>query len=383
MKNTKMSKKKIKIGIICTKASSEKKKDELVNVNSSLRKWLSIDTVPKKYCIDNYKGQCCVPGDVSVAMYIRKYYSEEVIVDIILCKEITKSRLDQNDINFMLIYDLLEAFHNIKRIDKRLYNQIKTALLTSKKVYPPASFQNFVNRKDKYINYLKKKKINTIPTITITHAQAMKCTPQQILQKVKKQKQPPWEGRFIAKILFGQESIGFKAFTKITDTNEKKVLNEIRTYLHLYKTKFNKGKPDNLPGFILQKYIEGFDKKNPEIRMYYIDGEYQYSIITTDKRVMIPKAENGTCKITTKTFEELKRFSKKVLNKLPPIKYKGKVVPKLLIRIDIACQKNFKKEWIVNEIEFVPSLYIEDISKIPEPELGDAIVKIAKKIVSR
>lgn len=370
-------KKRLKIGIICTKPSSEKKKDELLNVRSTNRWWLKgilKDPKLKVHCIYNDKKQCCVAGDVSVGMYIRENY-KNIDVDIIPFKEIDSKRLNQNDINFMLIYDILEAFHNLKY--KSLYLKIKKALLTSKKVYPPASFQNFVNRKDKYITYLNKKKVNTIPTITISHKQALeKGISTKILNRVKQQK---WN-KFIAKPLFGQESIGFKSFTPITDNNEAKILKELDKYINMYKN-MNKSKPEHLPGFIIQKYIEGFDKKNPEIRMYYIDSEYQYSIITTDNKVMIPSTENGTCKISNKTFEELKQYSKSVLNKLPKIKYKGKVVPKLLIRIDIACQKQFEKDWVVNEIEFVPSLYIEDISKIPEPKLGDTIVKIAKKIV--
>ena len=70
------------------------------------------------------------------------------------------------------------------------------------------------------------------------------------------------------------------------------------------------------------------------------------------------------------------------MNKLPPIKMKGKTLPRLLTRVDVGCEKKFAKPWIVNEVEFVPSLYIENVNYIPEIKLGDQMVKIVKKFVS-
>ena len=364
--------KKIKIGIICTRASSEKKKDELLNCNSNLRPWLK-DT-PKQFCIYRTRRgirQCCVPADVSVGMYI-KYTYDNVDVDIIPYKDISCKRLKQNTINFMLIYDLLEAFHNTK--SKAEYNRLKDALMKSKNVYPPPQFQQFVNDKSKYIPYLNKKKVNVIPTFKRSYKQLQRVgVSKDILNEVKQKK---WN-TFIAKPIFGQESIGFKKFTTIKDNNDQKVIQEIKHYIKHFKTKLEKGKPEHLPGIIFQKYIEGFDKNNPEIRMYYINGKYQYSIVTTDKKVSVPKQEKGTLQV--KPYKELQQFSKTVLNRLPKV-LKGTGSP-LLIRVDIACQKNFSKPWIVNEIEFVPSLYIEDISKIPEPNLGDTMIEITKKFV--
>lgn len=352
----------IRIGIILTKASSEKKKDELLNRNSTKRPWLK--NTPNKYCIyrDN---KCCLPGDVSIGMYIRETY-QNIRIDFIKVNEITKDRLKQNDMNFLIIYDLLEAFHNMK--DKVKYEQIKKALLESKNVYPSPKYQKFVNDKSIYIKHLNKKKVPVIPTFHYYYKSYINQKEQTVEKIINRVKRQGWD-QFIAKPIYGQESIGFKKF--------KKNLNQAKKELKEYLKKILE--QEKKPGVLIQKYIEGFDKNNPEIRMYFIGEEYQYSVITTDKFVSLPKEEKGTKDVPK--FKELKKFASDVLKKLPKITINKTKVPKLLTRIDIACQKKFSKPWIVNEIEFVPSLYIEDINLIPEPKLGDMMVKITKKLI--
>jgi hypothetical protein len=367
---------KYKIGIICTKASSEKKKDELLSCYSTKRWWLL--NTPKKYCINRLnkytkKVDECTAGDVSVAMYIKENY-KDILVDIIPVKEITIERLKSNDMNFLLIYDLLEAFHNIK--DQQLYKRIHSALSRSRNIYPPYSFQRYINDKSKYIKDLGKKKIKVIPTFKCNHNDFMKFGSENgILRKVKSKN---WD-EFIVKPLFGQESIGFKKFSPIKE-GEHKVLEEIKKYkLNTYKK--IKGGNRSLPGVIFQQYIKDFDTGIPEIRMYYICEKYQYSIVTSGNKVSIPSQEGGTKYICPSKFKKLKQFSYNIIKKLPKIKINSKIVPKLLIRVDIACGKDFKEPWLVNEVEFVPSLYIEDIRSVPEPLLAKTIVQITKKVV--
>lgn len=351
-------KKKYSIGIICTKPIYEKKKDELLNINSTKRPWLK--NTPYKICVTRRKlnniEEICVPGDVSVGMYLKEYYGDLFTIDIIPYKEISYERLQRNDLNFMLICDLLEVFHNEK--DKGLYETIKKALTTSRNIYPPYNFQKFVNEKQNYLNFLEKKGISVIPTLYIPESDFSDT--DNIYNKIIRK---GWD-QIIVKPTNGQESKDFYKF-KCTANDRKNCISEIEKYLTKIKSK-------NYPGILFQKYIDGFDKNNPEIRMYYINGEYKYSVITTDIKVSLPKQEKGT--LTVPNLEKLKRFSKYILNKLPEIKIRGKKLPKVLIRIDIACNKGFQKPWIVNEIEFVPSLYIEDVYHDPEPDLANAII---------
>lgn len=362
---------KLRIGIILTKPSSEKKKDELLACTSTKRPWLNqiLKTNGfKQYCIKNHNNKHCVPGDVSIGMYILYKYPN-IQVDLIAPKDITRERLKGNTINFLIIYDLLEAFHNLKKAKD--YERIKDALMKSNNIYPPPNFQKFVNDKSVYIKHLKNKKVRVIPTFDILRkAVEKKGIPRTVEYVSNKTKSQKWK-QFIAKPILGQESSDFKKFSKDEITAKKELTAYFdKKLLHNKKVKY--------PGILIQKYIEGFDKKNPEIRLYFIDGIYQYSVITTDKTVTLPRSERGTTHI--KNFAQLKKFAKRVVNSLPDIKMKGLRLPRLLMRIDVACQPNFGKPWIVNEIEFVPSLYIEDIKQIPEPKLGDTMVKIAKKI---
>ena len=348
----------IKIGILITRAKSEKKKDELVYINSRKRPWLK-DT-PKEFTIRR-GNKVYAPGDISIGMYI-KWNWKNVDIDFIRPTEINVKRLHSNDINFMLIYDLLESFH----VDKvKIFNRFKDTLKKCNNVYPPYYYQKFINNKCLYINHLDKKKDSVIPTFCMMrdtyNKNGIKKTKKKLNEVIKREK---WD-KFIAKPVYGQESIDFKKFN-----NQDSSLD---TYM---KKGFKK-----YPGIIFQKYIEGFDAKKPEIRLYYIDGKYKYSIVTTDDTVRVPKQENGT--EIVENLAALTKKGKQTVNNLPPIKMKGKIMPRLLTRIDIACDKKCRKPWIVNEVEFVPSLYIENVNFIPEVDMGNTMVKISKKFLSK
>ena len=103
------------------------------------------------------------------------------------------------------------------------------------------------------------------------------------------------------------------------------------------------------------------------------------AVVKCEISVSIPEDEKGTEFIPKKL--ELVRKAKATMNKLPAIKMAGKVMPRLLTRIDVACQEKYAKPWIVNEVEFVPSLYIEDVNIIPEIFMGDQMVAITKLFI--
>jgi hypothetical protein len=352
----------MKIGILLTRAKSEKKKDELVNINSNKRPWLreiyySNPEFYKQFSVISSKGKLSVPGDVSIGMYI-SWNWKNTEIDYILPQDISVNRLHSNDINFMIIYDLIESFH----VDSpKIYRKLENTLKQCKNIYPPYDYQKFINNKCNYITHLERKKDAIIPTKCIMtdyfkkHGLS-KCM-DMLENHISKYK---WD-KFIGKPVFGQESIDFKKFDKFTESKVSKYM----------KAGFKK-----YPGLIFQKYIDGFDKSNPEVRFYFFGNKFKYSVITTDTTVKIPKEELGTEKIPTRNA--LIKKAKITLSNLPPIIMKGKKMPRLLTRIDVACQKKYAKPWLVNEVEFVPSLYIQDINYIPEILMGDQMIKITK-----
>ena len=124
--------KMLKIGIILNYKTAEKKKDELLNVNSRKMKWLSLGNQDKykKFVIISNKKKF-VPADVAIGLYL-EYNHPEVIIDYITPEEISTKRFKSNDINFVIIYDLLESFH---LSDKSNFHNYKRALKNSNNVY--------------------------------------------------------------------------------------------------------------------------------------------------------------------------------------------------------------------------------------------------------
>lgn len=354
----------LKIGILITRVKAEKKKDELVSMNDKYRPWLNGKDIDKKFFVSRNNDKC-ISGDVSIGLYIKDNWNN-VEIDFIPPDEISDERLKNNHINFMIIYDLIESFH----VDEpKVYKNFVETLEKADNIFPPIKYQKFINNKCSYIKYLEKtKKDVTIPTFCIMKdtfdKKSMELCLDDIIKLVTNLK---WE-KFIGKPVYGQESIDF---IKFDNYNRQKIQKYIQKCF----------KDKKYPGIIFQKYIEGFDGDKPEIRMYFIGDKYEYSVITTDKNVMIPKCENG--KKEVKNMTQLKNYAKKILGSLPEIEIQGVKLGKLLTRIDIACNYNFEKPWVVNEVEFVPSLYIEDISKIPEPLMGDRMVKLTLDLIKK
>lgn len=343
----------LRIGIILTRVKAEKKKNELV-CSGTKRPWLS--KASKKLGVLRNKKRA-FPGDASVGVYIMNKW-EGIEVDFMCPEDVTPVRLKMNQINFMLIYDVLESFH----VDRpEVYRRFVNSLKGANNVYPPYSYQKFINNKCNYIKHLTNRNADyAIPTMCVTKFdQGTKAKVIEFGEKM--------GGTFIGKPIFGQESIDFKKFDAKASLRSNSPLDK---YIKRCSKKY--------PGIIFQKYIEGFDASNPEIRMYFLADKYRYSVITNDVSVRTPKQENGN--MTVEPFEALKRFAKKIVDGLPPIKVGGTDLGRMLTRVDIACGPKFAKPWIVNEIEFVPSLYIEDVRYVPEPELGDFMVAAAKKV---
>jgi glutathione synthase/RimK-type ligase-like ATP-grasp enzyme len=355
-----------KIGIILNYKKAERKKDELMCVDDSRYPWLKIakNKKYKKYTILR-KNKICVPADVAIGMYLEKVYKTKV--DYITPEEISLKRLHQNDIVFVVIYDLVEAFHLSKKAD---FEKYKSVLKNAKNVYPPYQYQKFINNKCTYYKYLANKGIPVAPTHCVTRKKWLKReTEKYVTTLISKFKNNKWES-VIAKPVYGQESIDFAKFkTKNGDMETKKT--QLKKYLNEVAPKYK--------GIILQEYIKNFDKSNPEFRMYYLNGKYSYCIITVNDDVVTPKQEGGKYKVSADKYKYLKQLSKRVLHSLPKLKFKGKSHNPVLTRIDIGSGlEKVKYSFFVNEVEFVPSLYIEDQKFPVVQELSKGLYKTAK-----
>lgn len=356
----------LKIGIVLNYKNAEKKKDELLNIKSRKMPWLSLAN-DKRYSSFIVKRdiQNCVPADVAIGLYI-EYKYPGTIVDYIKPNEISTKRFKSNDIVFIIIYDLLESFH---LADKTNFHAFKKTLKSANNVYPPYQYQKFINNKCTYYKYLADKKIPVAPTYCLTKEKWFIRNPETYISNlISKVKNNKWES-IIAKPVYGQESLDFAKFMgPCLSCNKDAMLKYFSKNIPKYKS------------IVIQEYIKGFDKSNPEIRTYFINGEYKYSIITTDTRVGIPVQEGGTFKLPNENWNYLMRFCRKVMDSLPKFDLPGNLKNPILTRIDIGSGlEGVPYTYFINEVEFVPSLYIEDHKNPVIEWIGDSLINVGKE----
>lgn len=373
----------VRIGILLTLPKQEQRKGELLGDIKG--EWTN--HVPKKWNFDKNDndeyGKYGIPTDVAIGAYAQHGLNEkDVEVDFIPPKEISKKRLASNDLNFLLIYDVLEAFHTDKSTDKETYNNLKKCLLGAKNVYPPREYQEFVYSKINYYKYLQQKKVNVLPTFTMTTEEYKKIGHEAALKKLINFWDQENLGDVIAKPVYGQEGIDVDWFDGEDDYDDLgKGKGDIPKYFKKCARKY--------PGFVVQQMVKGFGhtKASPELRMYYMGNRYQYSVCAGQGRTYAngvtkfsmkhPKAEGGTLDAP---LSKLKAETKKILKKLPPIVMpNGARLPRLITRIDMGYRVDGKYRPFVNEVEFVPSLYAE--YKPLKHEIQSYVSACAKQMV--
>ena len=367
----------MRLGIILTNPAAERKKDEMTNsvYGKKNRPWAAIKT-DRKLTLRGPRKSRLLPYDVLIGNYIRHKYPK-ITVDFIKPGEISQKRLKKNNLNFMMIYDLLEAFHVN---GKNKADHFEKILKKSKNIFPPYKYQKLIYNKDMYYKYLEKKKIQVVPTYSINRKKwniNKRLYTKNLLKKMKNDK---WN-KFIGKPVYGQES---KHFKKFNNMKFEPLFAYLVKMMKLY------------PNVCIQEYVEGFDKENPELRMYFVGNTYKYSIITTNSNVWklatdLPKRSlRGQSKRRIKKDykhipddAKYKSLAKKTIKVLPDIIIQGVKLPKLLTRIDVASGLEGKSSHFVNEVEFVPSLYMEDHDYLVDKWLGEQMVKILKKFKKR
>lgn len=404
---------KARIGILLTNSKNEGKKEEIISLRkrNPPRPWIK-DTdftanpdfkiIRKPYNL-TYK-QIKIPQtvgvatDVSIGEYIRHYHSNDCEVDYIRPKDISAERLAKNDINFLLIYDLLESFHTDRTKGKRLHNNFKTVVQNATNVFPNWKYQEFIDSKLLYYEYFRAHDIPIAPTLTLSredyHEQvkkeiasggeqgAARRVAAAILAKIE---QNTW-GKFIAKPVFGQEAKSCKSFK---NASAKDVGDRFAKYITETYAKY--------PGLIFQKFIHGFGETTscPELRMYFVGDTYHFSMIATRDRIYTLRSEGGKPSGRSQNglldlpknirLDALMEIARKVISVLKKKctlqRPDGSVttLPLLVTRVDMGCiQDGEFKPW-VNEIEFVPSYYMEDHTHPLDGCVGEQAALIARK----
>jgi len=341
----------VRIGILLTTPKTELKKGELVD--TSHLEWT--ETVSKKFVYKRDKecpqkfGRYGIPADVAIGAYIQNALNQkDVEVDYIMPTEISSARLKSNDLNFMLIYDILEAFHTDKTPNKRVYHNLKKCLLEAKNVYPPREYQEFIYSKINYYNYLQEHKVDVLPTFTMTEAEYRKMGHKVAVDRVYEFQARESLGPIIGKPVYGQEGKDIEWF----EGQEDRVL--LSSFLKTVMKKY--------PGVVFQQMVKSFGDttKCPELRMFFLGNDYKYSVCAIEsngKCFFHPESEGGTLKAP---MPKLKAVTQKILKKLPAIVMPNGVrLPRLITRLDMGYIVDGKYRPFVNEVEFVPSLYSE------------------------
>jgi hypothetical protein len=351
----------LKIGIVLSYLKAEKKKDELLRINLTRMPWLA--NTREEFIIMR-DGKPNIPADRAIGVYLEANFPN-VTVDYILPNEISTSRFMENDIVFVIIYDLLECFH----LDgKKQFKKYKTALKNSKNVYPPYKYQKFINNKCAYYKYLADKKISVVPTQCLLTKNINLKTPEKSVKLVVKKAKD--YGSIIMKPVYGQESFDFKKF--LLNKNDELPKSSIINYFKKTVPKYD--------ALILQKYVNGFDKSNPEIRTFFINGKYFYTMATTNRLAGTrPKQEGGQYRIKPKNWKFYMNYSRKVMKILPKFDLPGQFKNPILTRIDIGSGlEGAPNSCFINEVEFVPSLYIEDQKHPVLENISESLYKVAK-----
>lgn len=334
----------MRIGVICTPSFEEEiEKDELVLIDYDKRPWLM--GLPKEYII-HHKDTIHTTDDISIAYYLKYSLPKDIKVDIIMpTEEDAIDKAKKNDINFLLIFDMLEAHHTLPH---KKYERIKS-LFKLHNVFPAYEFQYFVNHKHVYFDYFRSKGINVLPFLHIAKDE-YENDPEASLQRIKKFSRGD-DDKIIGKPVYGQESIGFKVFSY--PLNMDRLEHYMERIFHNYK------------GVVFQPYIKSL-KHMTEYKIMFIGNEPAFGIRYT------PESDNGK---VAEYFDiddepEIISFASHVISTLPPHKFKGWDVPRLLTRVDVGCCYGETK-YFVSEIEFVPSLFMTDI---PDTMVLDALL---------
>ena len=323
------------------------------------------DKVAKKHY---YYGS--VHTDAALAYTMRDKYPN-VDVDVIMPNELSDKRLQKNDINYAVGYDLINAVNNdpyikkfsgedgYKKLDDIYYKK-------ANRIFPSYDFLSFIWDKRKYLEHFRKNDIPVTPSIFITGD-------INITTLIKKVGDRGWS-KFIIKPIGGTIAIGVGKFILSECKKDKDIL---MGYFVENNAMFKE--------YIVQEKIDGFMKYG-EIKTYWIDGKFSYAVNTPGATSPDQEYEVKEV-IDKKVLAKCEEIGKKVVDVIPKVTFNRKKVLPAMIRIDFTCCKNNRKHapinYFVNEIESDIAGTYTNYPNVKYPRIevmADAYVKKAKEL---
>jgi hypothetical protein len=318
-------------------------------------KWLKDGSKPFR---DFINDDNTVPSDVAMAAYIHFYHPHDSITLIrgYQSEDITQADLDKQDVIFV-IFDAIEVFHCGARTtcpkESRRFERMLAK--TSAFVYPHPDFHKYIINKPNYYSDIKKAGIPVAPFF--------KVTPNAVLRSPKKFKDKilakGWKGAII-KPSYAGYSLGIKVLKDVSKTDAKTI-----------KAHFEKLKKKGFPNAVVQEFVPSFSK-HYEIRTYWINERYGYSVATLTEAV----GSGGGLPITGfDTFvSEGGSLPNRILEKLKPVAQKAiksilqYPVKHPMVRVDFGCCLNVEQcveSYFVNEVETMAANLLADHTEYP------------------
>lgn len=361
----------MRIGVLVTSSfSSEIVKDEMLRIGCPNRPWLASTPSRLRFAFPSKKlkqPHAGVTADGAIVSYLLwKYTRSQMTVDAIFPTELTVQKAKQYDIVFMPMCDQLE----VNTIFPRAFQErFRTTLKSIPNIFPSHNVQKLINHKDEYYKFFQKKKIPMIDTyVVLRSAIKKKGGIYQVVAGIRRHSAKSKWKRIVVKPTSGQEGLMFTALPENVD--DHKLANAIEDILKLYE------------GVLVQPYIDGFDGKMLENRVYTINEKYAYTMLTNDGEPKLLKSEGGT--VTSPIIKEARHLAKRAVRCMPRNRINGIELPHWLLRTDVGYYPNSKRVFM-NEMEVVPSLFVTDCPKgiYPEKLLGDGIYRITKKYLHK
>lgn len=315
-----------------------------------------------------------VPSDVAMAMYIADHHKQDTVECILGSDVQSKRDIDKYDVVFV-IFDAIEVFHGgcdkktcpIERL--RFERAVQT---TSAFVYPYPDFHKYIIDKPRYYSDLRRAGINVAPFFKITPNTALKDI-KALRNRVEKK---GWKG-VIIKPSYAGYSIGinvFKNFSRVKNTTLKRV--------------FEKLEKRGFPSVTIQEFIPSFGN-NFEIRTYWINGKYAYSVGTLTEAVGkgdggLPISDEDTFvseggKIPDRIKRKLKIIGSEVFKALKQYPYEHP-----LLRIDFGCclqTSECDDTYFVNEVETMAANLLAQDTNYPVVEkVAKTAYRFAKEV---
>lgn len=311
--------------------------------------------------------------DTSIVKYLEKNSNYDITnVDI---KNINEKVFEENDLIFYNMVDPAAA--NI--LSKNIANKLSLYMTKySKKVYPPSNFGKLLENKCDYYKYLENKKIPVVPFFCITAEEYQRKKGrdyyESIYNKIVKQ---GWKG-FIGKPVLGTSGIGFRMYPDINNVSKYEFFKQLEKQMDYVFEKHH------FPMLLFQEKHEEFGSGDiPEVKMYYLNGKFIYSWVTSDNKYVLLGKGNKTSKyyLSPEKVKHCKAFANNVIKVIKPL-FNGLPLP--LLRIDLGCCLNYTNthtvgQMFLNEIEYAPAFIL---AKLPGKSKMHLDEKIAKQFIN-